>query len=551
MTDLHWASIWETVADAVPSHPAIIQGGIAISFGDYEHRASCFAQALHDLETSVGDAIAICLPNCPEYAEAQFAALKNRQLVVNTNYRYKCAELTALLASSGAKVLLYHADNEAVISELDRTQIPELAHVIRVGGGGRPGDVALSYDDLIDASPPAKRIFRSSSDPYVFYTGGTTGVPKGVVYPIGEHVGQFLVNTPTTFGFAATDGPEDCARRAKELVQEGASPSALPVASLMHGTGNWGGLMGPHLFGGTSVFLSNRSFAALEMWDAIKANEVTVAVIVGDAMALPAIRALDQRAAEGAPVRARSLGLVLSSGAAFSRHLKVALLEHLPHIRIIDAIGSTEGVMGMSVSTADSVAETGVFVPLPGTKVFTGNGHEVLPGSGLIGSIAVGSAAIPSEYRGDPSKSACTFRSVNGRRYSFPGDLATVEANGSIRLLGRGSQIINSGGEKVFAEEVEMMLKSLPHIDDAVVVGIPHERFGQAVAAVLTPSDGHVIDFDKVIKDATPLIADYKLPRAFAVAEVAPRSVTGKPDYAKARDILTQSAARVVGSLGA
>jgi fatty-acyl-CoA synthase len=300
---------------------------------------------------------------------------------------------------------------------------------------------------------------------------------------------------------------------------------------LMHGTGCWLGMMVPQMLGGTAALLEGRSLDPIELWSAVERERVNLLVDVGDAFARPMLRALDD-----APGRwdTSSLKLMVSSGTMFSLEVKQALIRHAPELAIVDVLGSTEGGMGQSTVRKGMSAETARFKLNPTTKVFTEDGREVAPGSGEVGFVANG-GMVPLGYYKDPEKSARTFREVNGVRYSFPGDMATVEADGRITLLGRGSNCINTGGEKVFPEEVEEALKVHPAVEDTLVFGVPDERFGQRIVGVAALAAGVDADPNAILADAKTRLASYKIPKELLVVATVPRAPNGKPDYATAK----------------
>jgi fatty-acyl-CoA synthase len=288
--------------------------------------------------------------------------------------------------------------------------------------------------------------------------------------------------------------------------------------------------------GGTIVTLESRHFDPHELWRVVQRERVTQIAIVGDAFAKPMLRALDEADARGEPYDLSSLVLVISSGVMWSESVKRELIERHPVIAY-DSLGSSEGVgFANAITTTDSKGETAKFSVGPNTKVFTDDGREVKPGSGEVGYLAVG-GNIPLGYFKDPKKTAETFREVDGRRYSIPGDYATVEEDGTITLLGRGSVSINSGGEKIFPEEVEEAVKQHPSVADAVVVGVPDERFGEAVAAVVALAPGRSADEDEISEAVERSgLARFKRPRHVVVVDTVPRGPNGKADYAWARE---------------
>jgi fatty-acyl-CoA synthase len=318
------------------------------------------------------------------------------------------------------------------------------------------------------------------------------------------------------------------------LVAAGNPVVSIPCAPLMHGTGVWLGAIMPQLGGAAVVTLRSRSLDADELLTTIQRERATTMTIVGDAFSKPIVAALDEAAAAGRPYDTSSLKLIISSGVMWTAEVKEELIERIEQAWLIDAIGSSEGSMGISITIKGMPAPTGQFSRNPTTKVFTEDGHEVQPGSDEMGLVAAG-GFVPLGYYKDEAKSAATFRTIDGVRYSFPGDMAKVAADGSLILLGRGNQVINSGGEKVFPEEVEEAVKRVEGVRDALVVGIPDERFGQAVTAVASREDGATVTEADVIAGVKAELAGYKAPKRVVFVDVVPRSPSGKADYPAAK----------------
>jgi fatty-acyl-CoA synthase len=309
----------------------------------------------------------------------------------------------------------------------------------------------------------------------------------------------------------------------------------------MHGTGMWLGAFGGHYFGGTVALLRDEKFDPHRLWQHVAEQKINALVIVGDAFAKPLLAALDEAKANGRPYDLSSLVSIVSSGVMFSTEVKLGLLGHAD-IEITDGMGSTEGSMGTSiVSRAAPPAETAHFAINPRARVFDENDDEVTPGSDAIGMIGT-SGYVPLGYYKDPEKSARTFRTIRGTRYSFPGDFARVAADGTLILLGRGSVCINTGGEKVFPEEVEEALKAHDSVWDALVVGVPDERFGERVVAVVSASAGQAIDPAALTDFARTRLAGYKMPRQIVMVDTVPRAANGKADYKSAKQVALEAA---------
>jgi fatty-acyl-CoA synthase len=475
------------------------------------------------------------LYNSPEYCETNFAAIKIRGIPINVNYRYLDDELAYLLDNADVEALVFHSSLGDRVARV-RALLTRLRLLVEVddgpaGDGSSHVDGAVRYEAMQAALAPAERIAPRGDEIYMFYTGGTTGMPKGVMYSMTDFAGFFLRTYPTMIGQARILDPATLPDAARELRARGETMVSMSGPPLMHGTGCWLGMMVPQMLGGTAVLLEKRSLDPIELWSTVARERVNLVVVVGDAFAKPLLRALDD-----APGRwdVSCLRLMVSSGTMFSLEVKQALLRHVPALAIVDVLGSTEGGMGQSTVRAGTNAETAKFKLNPTTKVITDDGREVQPGSNEVGMVANG-GMVPLGYYKDPEKSARTFREVNGVRYAFPGDMATVEADGTITLLGRGSNCINTGGEKVFPEEVEESLKVHVAVEDALIFGIPDERFGQRVVGVASLVAGMTASPETILADARARLASYKLPKRLVVVAHVPRAPNGKPDYAAAK----------------
>jgi fatty-acyl-CoA synthase len=535
---LHFGAIWEAIADAVPGQAAVVQGDRRVSWRDYEQRAGRLAQALLDAGLGPQSKVGMYLFNSPEYCETNFAALKIRGVPINVNYRYLDNELEYLLDNADVEVLVFHTSLGDRVARV-RERLNKVRLFVEVddgvaSDGSHHLEGATAYEDLQGTLPVAERIEPEGDELYMLYTGGTTGMPKGVVYPLQEFTKFFLQSYPPMVGLAPVVAVDELLAEARRLYEAETPLVAMSGPPLMHGTGCWLGMMAPHLFGGTAVLLRGRGLDPVEVWDAVERERVQHLIIVGDAFAKPLMRALDE-----APDRwdLSSLRLLVSSGAMFSADVKHGLLEHMPELAIADVLGSTEGGMGTSLTTKDTARnETAKFMLTATTKVFTDDGREVQPGSGEIGMVANG-GLTPIGYYKDPEKSARTFRVVNGVRYGFAGDMATIAADGTLVLFGRGSNCINTGGEKVFPEEVEEALKLHAAVEDALVFGVPDDRFGERVVGIVSLSPGKTASTDDILTDARGRLASYKLPREIRVVDEVPRAPNGKANYPAAREL--------------
>jgi fatty-acyl-CoA synthase len=536
--EMHWATVWESIADVVPESPAVTNGAVTRAWAEYERRAARIAGGLAAAGLEPGAKVALYLYNGNEYLEAQFGAFKLRGVPVNVNYRYLDAELWYLLDNSEAEALFFHAslaDRVARVAE----RLPMLKLLIEVddtGAGDLLGGRAVAYESFVSGHDPMPRIERAEDDLYMLYTGGTTGMPKGVMYDIGQHTRFFANLGFPAVGLQPPAGADEIAPAVAEVAARGGSSVSVTGAPLMHGTGLWLGAMMHHLAGGHVITLTNRTLDADELLSAIRRYRVTHNTIVGDAFSKPIIRALDAAAERGEPYDTSSLRLIVSSGVMWTTEVKEALLDRMPHVVLHDAMGSTEGTMGSQITMRGAVGETARFVPNPTTRVFDEYDREIEPGSDQIGRIA-SSVLVPIGYYKDPEKSAQTFRTIDGVRYTFPGDMAQVAADGSLILLGRGSNVINSGGEKIFPEEVEEAVKRVDGVVDCLVVGVDDERFGQAVTAVASVAPDASITEADVIATVKTQLASYKAPKRVVFVAQVPRAPNGKADYKAAKEL--------------
>ena len=531
-----FATIWESIADSIGDSPAVTQGTVTRTWTEYEQRASRIASALVDAGLQPQSKVGLYLYNSNEYLEAQFATFKFRGVPVNVNYRYLDEELLYLLDNSDAEALFFHSSlGDRVARVVDR--LPKLKLLVEVSDDGEHHVVsAVPYNTLVADYDPMPRITRDEDDIYMLYTGGTTGMPKGVMYQMGSLAEGFVNGGLAFIGMTPPSEFSQLSTTVRDAHANGIRPITIPGCPLMHGTGMWIGAMMPQSGGAHVVTLQKRSFDAHELFQVIQDKKATLAVVVGDSFVKPMIRALDEATAKGTAYDASSLKMIASSGVMWTSEVKEALLERIEHVVLLDAMGSSEGSMGTSISMKGLPPKTAKFSVAPTTKVFTEDDREVQPGSGEIGKVAAG-GAVPIGYYKDPEKSSKTFRTINGVRYSFPGDMATVEADGSLTLLGRGSQVINSAGEKIFPEEVEEAVKRVDGVLDCLVVGIDDEKFGQAVTAVASLSPGAKVEEATIIANVKTQLAGYKAPKRVVFVTQIPRAPNGKADYKTARDM--------------
>ncbi len=540
MTDFHFATIWEALSDHYQDQIALLHGDAQRSWTDYDSRAARIATALTEAGLKPDSKFGLYLYNSPEYLEAQYGGFKMRGVPINVNYRYTEDELVYLLDNSDSEALFYHAtfsDRVAAIKD----KLPGIKLYVEVAdGSGQHMEGAVDFEQTIASHDPMPRIDRPSSDIYMLYTGGTTGMPKGVMYTQGQMAEGFLLGYDFR-GFPRPETVDGIVDASAKVHAAGAKPVSLVCCPLMHGTGMWVGSMIPMMLGGTVITMPNIHFDADLVWQNVEKHKATDLTIVGDAFAKPMLQALDAAATDGRPYDISSVGMIISSGVMWTAPVKEGLLKH-GDMMLADMMGSTEGTMGQQITSRDLPAKTAKFELAENVKVFTEDGKEVEPGSGEIGMLAT-AGNVPVGYYKDPEKSAKTFKEVNGERYSFPGDFAQVEADGTITLLGRGSVCINTAGEKVFPEEVEEAIKSHPGIYDCLVVGIPDDRFGERVTAVVSCREGQSVDAEPLIDHTRTKLAGYKLPKSIIPVDTVKRAPNGKADYKWAK----QTAAEALG----
>lgn len=537
----HLADIWENVAKAIPDAPAVSLADRQLTWKEYADRSSKLAQVFVDNGLDVGAKVSIYSYNSIEYLETQFAAFKARMCPINVNYRYLETELAHVITNSDSEALVYQAGFAPRVAAI-RDQLPNVKLFLEIDdGSGEHLDGAKSYDEELAKVSPMPIIERSNDDIYMLYTGGTTGLPKGVMYDHKTFSSALITKALQLRGIEPPKTAEDIGPIAIAMAEQGASPRSLPACPLMHGTGMWVGVVIPHAMGGNVTLFDNRKFDADALLRLIETEKVQEIVIVGDVFAKPMVKALDEAVARGEPYDMSSLKMVNSSGVMWSAETKKALLEHVD-VLIFDSMGSTEGSMGTAIATRDSIKtdQTGKFQLSPTTKVFTEDGREVVPGSGEVGLICNG-GMVPIGYYKDEEKSAQTFKVINDVRYSIPGDYASVEEDGSITLLGRGSTCINSGGEKIFPEEVEEAMKLHEGVYDCLVVGVPDDRFGQSVTAVYSVAEGQSVSPEGLKSHVRTQLADYKAPRHYVCADTVPRADNGKADYKGAKQLAMDS----------
>jgi acyl-CoA synthetase (AMP-forming)/AMP-acid ligase II len=524
VSDWSFARVWRSLAEVAPDREALVCRDTRLTFAEFDNRAARLASVLNGRGVGAGDKVAIDMVNRPEYLETFFAAQKLGAVPVNINYRYLADEV---------RYLLDDADARAVVHDTEFTDVVRDA-VAGLPEERRPFTVAVGeeYDRALTAASPDGdwSEHEPNGDDLVFlYTGGTTGMPKGVMWRSDDlYVALWQMGRPGT----EPPDPIAAARAGKQV------GTCLPACPLMHGTGLFIALS-TLAGGGAVVLIDSPHLDPVAIWDAVEHQAVAVLTIVGDVFARPLLGALD---ADPGRWDLSALRAITSSGVTWGPETKAGLLKHAPHLTLIDSLGASEGIMTRSASTATDEIKPARFAVNDRVKVLKEEtGEEVAPGSDEIGLVAV-AGRLPLGYWKDDPKTAQTFRTIAGVHYSIPGDYASVDADGTIRLLGRGSACINTGGEKVYPEEVELLLRAHPNVGDCVVVGVPDERFGETVVAVVEPTAGSGLDEDELDAFCRGRLAGYKRPRRFVLVGDLRRSAAGKADYRYLRALAAEHA---------
>ena len=523
--EFNLADLFEHAVDNFGERDYIVADGRRRTYAELEARANRLAHHLAAQGVGPGDHVGIYAYNSVEWVETLWAVFKIRAVWININYRYVEDELRYIFENAGLVALVFAREFAPRVAAV-RRHLPALRHAVMIDDGSDTpvGDLeTVDYEAALAGQSPERDFGpRSADDRYVLFTGGTTGMPKGVVWR-HEDVFFALGGGIEPYTKVRVERPEDIAERGRA-----GGIVSLPIAPLMHGASQWA-VMGGSFVGNKIVLVPK--FDPVKVWELVEAERVNLIMITGDAMARPLVEALD---APGARVDASSLFAVSSSAAVFSPSVKDDFFRHFPNLALTDAIGASEsGMNGMVVVTKDTTAMKGgpTVIPQPDSVVLDDNLQPLPPGTGVAGRLAR-KGNIPLGYLNDPVKTAETFVvGPDGTRYSIPGDAALLEADGTITLLGRGSVSINSGGEKIFPEEVEAAVKSHPEVYDATVVGVPDERWGQRVAAVVQFRPGRAPTLESIQDHCRTKIAGYKIPRQLHVVDQVRRAPSGKPDY--------------------
>jgi len=518
-----YGEILAAVEKVTPSEqPALVHGDRTINWGDFTRRTSNLARKLIESGVKPGEKIAFYMRNCPEYSEGIAAAFKASLVHVNVNYRYIDHEVIYLLDNADATVVVHGAEFQHLVDQI-RGELPDVKHWLAVDSGN-----PSPFEDMANqGNGSAPDIKHSPDDLLLLYTGGTTGMPKGVMW---RHDDLFQVQGA---GGNPRLGIPPCPDLDAFIAKVSASsrPVNMPLPPMMHGTGLLSAISAI-VNGGTCVTLPCRSFEPELALENIERHRVTTTNIVGDAFARPLLEALDSN-----PDRwdISSLAVLSSSGVMWTRELKAGLLRHHENVLLVDGFSSSEAFgLGFSIMTKDQEIEVASFKIGPNCRVLTEDFKEVQPGSGETGMVA-DRGFLPVGYYKDQKKTDETFKVIGGVRYSIPGDWVRVEDNGSLTLLGRGSNCINTAGEKVYPEEVEEVLKYHDSVNDALVLGVKNEKWGQSITAVVQLAPGSHLDELELREFSRQHLAAYKIPKRILQKENLERAPNGKADYKSIR----------------
>jgi len=535
------ADLFEHAVDAAPDNLAVKVGDRAVTYADLERDSNRLAHHLLEQGVKAGDHVAIYAKNSIEHVVATLAIVKIRATTINVNYRYVESELDYIFDNADVVALIHERSYAPLVAKC-WPKHDKLKVAVVVDDALDPSDASdyssyggVHYDDAI-AGQSAERDFgeRSPDDIHIIYTGGTTGFPKGVMWR-HEDFWRVLGGGIDFY----TGQPLEEYDQSKQATEP--RMVTFPLSPLMHGGAQAGLLM--HLFAGHLTILEPK-FDPVRTWEIIEREKVQLIFMTGDAMARPLIEAFEEKAATGTPYDASSLFAISSSAAIFSPPVKARWMAAFPNSVFTDSVGATEtGFSGMGMGDPNNISKDGPIVGLgPGSVVLDENNRLLDPDTdiGKTGRLGRG-GSVPVGYYKDPAKSAATFLEIDGQRYSVPGDFARIEEGRRITLLGRGSNCVNTGGEKVYPEEVEMAIKGHPAVYDTLVVGIPDEKYGQAVAAVVELREGQTLELEELRTFLRAHLSGYKLPRSLTIVDRVPRNATGKAQYPAAKEMALAS----------
>ncbi|CAM3561471.1 acyl-CoA synthetase [Nocardioides marinus] len=533
---LNIADLFEHAVDAAPDNPAVKVGDRTATYADLEAESNRLAHYLQSQGVGPGDHVAIYAKNSIEHVVAVLATVKIRAVTINVNYRYVEGELNYLFDNADVVAVVFERSYAPLLASVAPNH-EKLTTFVAIPDAIDPDDASdvssfggVLYADAV-ADQSAERDFgeRSADDLHIIYTGGTTGFPKGVMWR-HEDFWRVLGGGIDFY----TGEPLEEFDQSKQATDP--RMTTFPLSPLMHGGAQAGLLM--HLFAGHLTVLEPK-FDPQRTWEIIERDKVQLIFMTGDAMARPLIEEYERKKATGTPYDGSSLFAISSSAAIFSPPVKKRWMDEFTNAVFTDSIGATEtGFSGMGMQDKGAISTDGPVVALGPASVVLDEDNRPIPMTevGKIGRLARG-GNIPQGYYKDPAKSAATFIEVDGTRYSVPGDFARIEADGKVTLLGRGSNCVNTGGEKVYPEEVEMAIKGHPAVYDTLVVGIPDATYGQAVAAVVELREGQSLELEELREYLRSHLSGYKLPRSLTVVDTIPRNATGKAQYVAAKEM--------------
>jgi len=535
--DVSFGTVWEAFARELPEAIAISEPGRDYSYAEFEERSARLAAALADAGVGPGDKVACYLYNGAAYLETVFAAFKLGAVPVNVNYRYTSEELFALLADADAAAMVFSAELAGNVMDV-AARLPSLRLLVKAGAGAAVPDAA-ELGELLAAHAPRPARPRPGSDELFMYTGGTTGRPKGVIWALRDLLHGFSFATYTAMGKPIPTSLEEAVRTAVDLHRERRLRVSMPVVPLMHGTGLFN-TFGTLLTGGEVVFPGGTSLDAAAVWRGVARHGVTNLLVAGNAVVRPLVDELGAAERSGQPHDLSSLQTIISSGTTFTDDLKEAL-HRRTEVTIYDGLAASEGGPFAFAVTTGVADLPGRFRPAPGTLVLHADGRLLAPGDPEPGVLAFG-GALPLGYHKDPERTAATYRHLNGGRYVVVGDYVSHQADGTLTFLGRGSGVINTGGEKVYPAEVEESLLTHPAVADAAVIGEPDPLWGELVSAVLSLRPGAAApSVEELVDWVRPRLAGYKLPRRIVIVPGLPRTPTGKLEVRLVRELLRRS----------
>lgn len=530
---LNIADLFEHAVDAVPEKPAVQVGERVVTFADLETESNKLAHYLAARGIGAGDHVGLYAKNSIEHVVGLLAVLKVRAVSINVNYRYVAGELDYLFDNADLKGLIVDRVYADLVAEV-APKHAKLQTIVVIPDPMEPDDASdisrfdgVTLADAIAGQSDARDFGeRSADDIHIIYTGGTTGFPKGVMW---RHEDFWRVlGGGVDFMTGELKNEFDQSKAAAE----GAGLITLPLSPLMHGGAQASLLM--HLFAGQNTILEPK-FDPVRTWEIVDREKVQMLFMTGDAMARPLIEAYEEGGFDG-----QTLFAIASSAAVFSKAIKERWMKAFPNAVFTDSIGSSEtGFQGTGLQDASALSSDGPVVGISHGTVVLGDDNRPLDPVADVGKVGRTAKAgyVPVGYYKDPEKSAKTFIEIDGTRYSIPGDFARIEEGNRITLLGRGSNCVNTGGEKVYPEEVEMAIKGHPAVYDVLVVGVPDEKYGQAVAAVVQPREGESVELEELRTYLRAHLSGYKLPRALTLVEEIPRNATGKAQYPRAKEM--------------